>query len=283
MSNHLGSIVNRIRVEDAACGLRGIVAAEHIPCGEPVVKIPKKTAISVQKAKLSAQGEALAKQHDGATVPDRTVLQAYLISLRHGCTPTADASPELLATWQSYLRDCPAGYSNPVVWCQASGIHPPQSQDQGLGPQDASQGEAGKWGVESAEASALVASLEGTQVLQKALLVSKAEWIQYTRFVAPLVGTELFPTEAFDWPAWIWAWSTVASRAFPSELVGEADTVGCLLPVVDLLNHRFGAKVTWFHDAESVSLLVDHPVPVGSVIWNNYGPKSNHELLFHYG
>lgn len=52
---------------------------------------------------------------------------------------------------------------------------------------------------------------------------------------------------------------------------------------MDAGNHNPNAKVDWAYDPGRFSLTVSEKVEPGSQIFNNYGPKSNEELLMGYG
>ena len=79
-------------------------------------------------------------------------------------------------------------------------------------------------------------------------------------------------------------------------LSGRAVTgpIGCMLPIVDILNHGPRTAITWMRGAEGVTLVsgthqgggeefVGAPIPAGAEVLNNYGPKSNEELLLAFG
>jgi len=63
----------------------------------------------------------------------------------------------------------------------------------------------------------------------------------------------------------------------------EGCEVPCLIPGLDMFNHRTGEQVTLEADAEHAQIVCDAPVAAGTEIFINYGHKSNEELLFAYG
>lgn len=98
-----------------------------------------------------------------------------------------------------------------------------------------------------------------------------------------------------------WAYSIFASRSFrPSLVIPKAirdaalpdgvaiDDFSVLLPVFDIINHSMKAEVRWLVDHERIdtrlcrfqTLDTYHP---GDQIFNNYGKKTNSELLLSYG
>jgi hypothetical protein len=78
------------------------------------------------------------------------------------------------------------------------------------------------------------------------------------------------------------------SRLIPAELLPKEIRGGqsfpVLLPLVDSLNHDHQAKMTWLGDVnKGATLRSELAIVPGSEIFNNYGPKSNEELLLGYG
>ncbi|CEP65071.1 protein-lysine N-methyltransferase LALA0_S21e00188g [Lachancea lanzarotensis] len=89
--------------------------------------------------------------------------------------------------------------------------------------------------------------------------------------------------------AYLWASYIFSSRAFP-ELILEGSAIdnvnqAFLFPVVDLLNHANGKKVSWKDNLteNAVTFTTDEKLSAGDEIFNNYGDKSNEELLMGYG
>ena len=89
-----------------------------------------------------------------------------------------------------------------------------------------------------------------------------------------------------SWEDLLWAHGNYLSRRFhPGMATGapEGCEVPCLIPGLDMFNHRTGEKVTLEADAEHAQIVCDAPVAAGTEIFINYGHKSNEELLFAYG
>ncbi|KAG6060632.1 hypothetical protein E4U17_003804 [Claviceps sp. LM77 group G4] len=94
-----------------------------------------------------------------------------------------------------------------------------------------------------------------------------------------------------------WAYCIFASRSFRPSLVlldacrkalpaGVAmDDFSMLLPLLDVGNHDMTVNVRWEldHEAEQCSLLVGKEHQPGEQVFNNYGFKTNAELLLGYG
>ncbi|KAF3905409.1 hypothetical protein ABW21_db0208700 [Orbilia brochopaga] len=80
------------------------------------------------------------------------------------------------------------------------------------------------------------------------------------------------------------------SRSFPSKLVlgepvvgSDAESFPVLIPLVDILNHKPNTKIIWDPEPDSFSLKSTETLPIGTPVFNNYGPKANEELLMGYG
>lgn len=58
---------------------------------------------------------------------------------------------------------------------------------------------------------------------------------------------------------------------------------GVLLPLLDLLNHKPGAKVEWQARYSFIGLQILEPYGAGQELFNNYGPRDNEGLLLAYG
>jgi hypothetical protein len=81
----------------------------------------------------------------------------------------------------------------------------------------------------------------------------------------------------------VWARSCVWSRAFSLYLNGTR--TAALVPLGDLLDHSSGARVEWHTDdaAGTFTIISHQTIPLGGAVYNNYGERSNEELLLGYG
>jgi hypothetical protein len=63
------------------------------------------------------------------------------------------------------------------------------------------------------------------------------------------------------------------------------EPIGCMLPVLDLLNHSPRTPIAWIRNSEGVSFIHEgkEAFQKGEEVNNNYGPKSNEELLMGFG
>ena len=95
--------------------------------------------------------------------------------------------------------------------------------------------------------------------------------------------------EAFTQCRYLWARSVLMSRSFHSRLVrpvecSEHPTDPCLLPMLDLLDHDPSARVDWIPSSDRIYFLeARSSIAEGQVVMNNYGKKTNEELLLGYG
>lgn len=92
--------------------------------------------------------------------------------------------------------------------------------------------------------------------------------------------------------AYVWAHSILTSRGFPYLLVAEDIskhnlTKACLIPLFDILNHKSNSPIKWTPAKESennkVIFKLEKEAKKGEQLFNNYGDKSNCELLLGYG
>jgi hypothetical protein len=95
--------------------------------------------------------------------------------------------------------------------------------------------------------------------------------------------TKIDPTLECTYDELKWAYSTIWSRAFPIKY--DEDVVPSLLPVISILNHEYGAKMTYFTDPKENRFHLKTQVPLkrGGQVFNNYGGKSNESFLYSYG
>lgn len=96
-------------------------------------------------------------------------------------------------------------------------------------------------------------------------------------------------------PLYLWAYAIYTSRSFRPSLIipdshelslpCEIDDFSLLLPVYDIGNHSISAKTTWKTDRETqlCTLRCCQEYTAGQQVYNNYGLKTNAELLLGYG
>jgi len=103
----------------------------------------------------------------------------------------------------------------------------------------------------------------------------------------PLVKDDDILSKGFTLQELKWAYSVVWSRVFPIRVPRENSPVApALLPFVDSMNHKSGAKRTYFADYDNKTFVIkadEDITEVGSEVFNNYGAKCNSSFLFSYG
>lgn len=67
------------------------------------------------------------------------------------------------------------------------------------------------------------------------------------------------------------------------ELLDFTRSSSCLLPLLDCCNHEPGTPIVWERSQDGISFRTPVAIKEGSEVFNNYGPKSNEELLLSYG
>lgn len=93
------------------------------------------------------------------------------------------------------------------------------------------------------------------------------------------------PISWTSFTAYLWSSSIFTSRAFPYILFDASANPNSafLLPIVDLLNHENGAKVKWTIENNCFVFKSLESLEAGMKLNNNYGDKSNLDLLLGYG
>lgn len=86
--------------------------------------------------------------------------------------------------------------------------------------------------------------------------------------------------------AYVWSDGIFASRAFPKIALSDkcvSLNEAFLYPVVDFLNHKNDVKVRWSFQNGKECFFSQESLKSGEELFNNYGDKSNEELLLSYG
>lgn len=86
--------------------------------------------------------------------------------------------------------------------------------------------------------------------------------------------------------AYVWAAGIFASRAFPKIALNDrciSINEAFLYPIVDLLNHKNDTKVKWTFQDGQMCFVTEESLKSGDELFNNYGDKSNEDLLLNYG
>ncbi|PVF96460.1 SET domain-containing protein [Serendipita vermifera] len=145
--------------------------------------------------------------------------------------------------------------------------------------------------------------LLGTNLYQ-VVIDRRQEWINLWKKAHNWLST-VFENKAwengFTWERFLRSKTWLSSRAFPSSILHEPPSLTdpsaepILVPLLDSLNHSRATPVSWSVNRPqnvgnngtvkqpSVSLVSHLPIKRGEEVFNNYGPKSNDELLLGYG
>lgn len=91
------------------------------------------------------------------------------------------------------------------------------------------------------------------------------------------------PPGVFSRPHLKWAQGMVLSRMFPIGLASAGTSTPCMVPLLDLLNHKRGGKAAMRLTERGLEFCPGERVEKGYDIWNNYGDKDNTELLVCHG
>ncbi|RYP72764.1 hypothetical protein DL769_004380 [Monosporascus sp. CRB-8-3] len=102
-------------------------------------------------------------------------------------------------------------------------------------------------------------------------------------------------SSAYSRPLYLWAYSIFTSRSFRPSLIlpstnlsglsCNVDDFSILLPLFDIGNHSLSAKTSWSTDpdGQACKLQSGQHYTSGDQVFNNYGMKTNAELLLGYG
>ncbi|KAJ1943815.1 hypothetical protein FBU59_002792, partial [Linderina macrospora] len=129
--------------------------------------------------------------------------------------------------------------------------------------------------------------LEGTPAKSSVDEMREQYRKEYERAVEE-VGESVIPRSVFTFEAYLWAVAVCTSRSFTDDLVKDHEDArtarnAILLPLMDMVNHYPKSKVTWRHGPDGIDLVTEAGLAAGQQALNNYGPKSNEELMLGYG
>jgi hypothetical protein len=210
-------------------------------CPGPLVQIPQHLALSLSVARASGLGRKLS----ALQASDPFILWSFI----------ALGRVQSSHKWHPYLSCLPDVAPDPVGWPD-------------------------EWRV----------LLHSTDVGETVTATRRALQQEYER-----VGGGLPPQDEdfalITWPLLLWARGMHQSRCFPNELSCSAgplllesegvtaavkpDALGCLVPLLDMFNHRLEARIAWQVQGGAISFLSRDSWEAGQQVWNNYGPKSN--------
>ena len=232
--------------------------------GETIFSIPISCLMHPAVALKDKQyGTALTALSTEVGLDDRTILVFFLAIERE-----RNASSK----WAPYINSLPAEFPTPLNWSAAELRHLAGTRLEGAvkKQREELQKQIEEW----------VPMLLGRLQMQLSLL----ETSDVLAFEKTAAANAIALAERALTPERVaWSRSCVWSRAF-SLFIDGTKTVA-LVPLGDMLDHSSGTRVEWRTDdaAKTFSIISHQPISEGSVVYNNYGDKSNEELLLGYG
>ncbi|KAI9366062.1 hypothetical protein DFJ73DRAFT_806937 [Zopfochytrium polystomum] len=284
--------------------LRGAIVTAPLTPGDSIASLPPALILSESVARASPLGRTLAaflKRHPhrladlqttpsaaSASAPQRDpylagvlVLAAFLASER----ARGEAS-----FWWPYIASLPDKFGLPLEW-------PREVRERLLGRS------AVAFVVEAREGQLR----RGVEVVNDALEEEESRKREKrVKTVGKAARVEMDGGWRIKFEDMLWAYSVVASRAFP-RVYGEGESAPtvtdeddedgwtdinekeeshevCLYPVLDMLNHDRKSRIEWNSvRGPGITFVAQMSYNEGDVIWNNYGPKGNENLLSNYG
>ena len=259
VTRHGGS-APKARLSDAYP--RTVIAAENVngaqDGGDTIFSIPI-TCLMTPAAAFAdvTYGKVFELFAARQSVEDRTVLVFFLaIERQRGMT----------SHWGPYIRELPSIFSNPLNWSRAETLRLAGTR---LG------------GATKFHDCAL---LQLTEVCVPAFIaILRAQLILSANTKAIASGAISLAQDALSPDRLAWSHSCVSSRAFSLFLNGQRTIA--LVPLGDMLDHSPDAQIEWRTDdtAGQFSIISHDRLPAGSIMFNNYGAKSNEELILGYG
>ena len=242
-------VVGHLEVRDqAGAGGHSVFAVGPRNAGEPLVRVPQSCVLHWGRVVESDFGRRLeARRAELAAAPEEAVQvhQQTVLLLFMAAGRRDSACP-----WQPYFDTMPGEPQHLLAW----------------------------------PAELLADEFAGTHLAHAAEKERAELRAEYEALRGCGAGGE---SDAFpSWEDLLWAHGNYLSRRFhPGMATGapEGSEVPCLIPGLDMFNHRTGEQVTLEADAAHAQIVCDAPVAEGAEIFINYGHKSNEELLFAYG
>eukprot|EP00884_Botryococcus_braunii_P021114 jgi/Botrbrau1/7687/Bobra.0159s0125.1 len=232
---------------------RQVIAKQGLAAGGTVLQVPQDLLMHPAAAfRDPGYGPAFNKlvEREGPLLDERFQLCLFLLM---------EKARGASSFWAAYLAVLPQAYDDPFWW---------EEEDVKL-----LQGTALGWAV-----SFYRRRLACLSSWRDSLLASCTEGAGLTQEGLAWAGTP---------EALLWVRSTVWSRSFNVRLKGHGDRKTlALVPLVDMLDHSPAFHVVWHtgpSSTEAFHFVTLTPVPQGGIVYNNYGHKSNGELLLGYG
>lgn len=255
-------------VEFKITGTKGItaVASGILSTEAPLIRIPKKLLITneLAKEKFGVTEENIFKTNPNALV------QLYVAKLKFDQTEESFYSP--------YIDMLPLKLEQPYFW-NSEEIEILKGTDLYLLLRKNLEKLVREW---YDLLSTLKLKPEGSDLYKE---MNDSNNFDVFKFVSILNHDN----ETIHWNsfrAYLWASGVFSSRAFPKLIIDDHCSninEAFLYPIVDLLNHKNGVNVKWVAQNDQVCFITQEVLKKGDEIFNNYGDKSNEDLLLSYG
>ncbi|AAS53274.2 AFL100Wp [Eremothecium gossypii ATCC 10895] len=222
----------------------------------------------------------LALEHFNKTRDGNMWLKLLLAKMRFGGGPVNVRGCDVAAKFEPYVACLPARVGSPLewpveMWALLQGTNLGKSVGQKL--LEVVQ----QWRDMLAALGAELDTAVQAQAAAAAELLAAgvAEWPAFHARVAGGPATSWLSFQAF-----LWGHLMLTSRAFPERVLRSDcdESAVVLLPVLDLLNHSTDARVEW-SGKDGFTIRQLQPLRQGQEVCNNYGGKSNEELMLGYG
>jgi hypothetical protein len=121
--------------------------------------------------------------------------------------------------------------------------------------------------------------MSNTDPSRSSVEIRRTMWKNEWRQACDILKEHGIDDERYTWELFLWAATMFTSRCFSSNLAlpNQGQTFSLLYPTLDSLNHKVGARASWFFNDGSFSLSIEESVEKGEQVYNNYAPKGNEE------
>lgn len=262
-------------VRDSGSGMGlGLFASRDLSPGDEIASVPASAIVNSNVAWQSASGKALRAVLRKAEWNSFLARPRHRPHPRHLLTPSEAAIVFFLieqkiagrdSSWHAWVEALPRSFDDPLWW----------SREQ----------------LKELEGTNLGETIASTERILREVYLAVYNKM---RPRAPGVLIDV-PYETLRW-----AFSAYKSRRFPGRLLkqatgatddakvvakdaGGAREAGIMVPFLGMSNHRYLQRVTWRCAGGRIALVAGDNVVKGAQVYNNYGAKSNEELLCGYG
>lgn len=223
----------------------------------------------------------LARKHFGAKTSLNTWLKFLLAKMKFGEEAIIVDGEDIKEKFAPYLDCLPDSIDTPIVW-NPSELQLLKSTNLGSSLREKLYLIFREW-KHVALALDICNELISDEISICDHFMELSDEEVYEKITSQVFGNDQFPW--FSFRAFLWAHLIFLSRAFPEYVLNPSTDTSkiMLLPVIDLLNHNYNAKVEWLRLDDSFCVRCLMPLSKGQEVLNNYGGKGNEELLTGYG